>query len=340
MNLEPLVKRYFPIAGIALILLGLTRAGRPESSPDDLPPWCRVYFTPRDPVADYLTALVGAARGKVYAAFYSIALPEVAEAFVRAKKRGVDVRVVMDDREAIDPAARVLREKGLLAVDSSEKDFMHDKFMVIDGILSWTGSYNPTPTGNLYDDNNVVVIASRELARLYEEEFLEMWNGKYGKSSPGPTRYPEREVAGVPVECRFSPEDDCASRLIALIREARVSVRFAVFAFTLAPVAEELVRKHAEGVEVRGVFEKGQDSPYCCFRLLEDCGVEVRWDQNLYYLHHKFFVIDGTTVITGSFNPSRHAQTANDENLLVIRHPGVAKKFLQEFERLWERKWE
>jgi phosphatidylserine/phosphatidylglycerophosphate/cardiolipin synthase-like enzyme len=334
------MKRISSVVFIALALAGSTCEQRRKESGPALLPWCRVYFTPRDPAGDYLAALLDAAREKVYAAFYSLTLPEVADSFLRAKKRGVDVRVVMDDREAASPEAERLRAGDCLAVDSSPADFMHDKFMVIDGFLSWTGSYNPTATGSLYDDNNVVVLASREIAQLYEEEFLEMWSGKFGKSSMRPTRFPEREAGGVLVECRFSPEDDCAGRLIALIREARESVRFAVFAFTLVPVAEELVKKHAEGADVKGVFEKGQESPYCCFRILEECGVPVRWDQNLHYLHHKFFVIDETTVITGSFNPSRHAQAANDENLLIIRHPGVARKFLEEFERLWERHWE
>ncbi len=332
----PAGARSLLVPGIALFALLAGGA----AAPPPLPPWCRVFFTPADPAADYLTALIDSSRERVCAAFYSLTLPAVARSLVRARGRGVDVRVVMDDREAAGPEADLLRRAGLLAVDPSPSDFMHDKFMVVDGFLTWTGSYNPTASGSLLDDNNVVVVASRQVAQLYEEEFREMWSGKYGKSSPGPTRYPAREVGGAAVECLFAPDDDCAGRLAGLVRDARQSVRFAVFAFTWSPLAEELARKHAEGVDVKGVFEKGQDSPWCCFRLLEDCGVPVRWDQNLRYLHHKFFVIDGTVVATGSFNPSRHAQEGNDENLLIIRHPGVAQRFLDEFERVWERKWE
>jgi len=39
-------------------------------------------------------------------------------------------------------------------------------------------------------------------------------------------------------------------------------------------------------------------------------------------------VIDGTVVATGSFNPSRHAQEGNDENLLIIQDaPGLAAAY-------------
>ena len=52
-------------------------------------------------------------------------------------------------------------------------------------------------------------------------------------------------------------------------------------------------------------------------------------------LHHKFAVIDNKTVITGSFNWSRSAANTNDETLLVIHSPQLAKHFNREMDRLW-----
>ena len=52
-------------------------------------------------------------------------------------------------------------------------------------------------------------------------------------------------------------------------------------------------------------------------------------------LHHKFAVIDGRMVITGSQNWSEAANRQNDENLLVIQSPTVAAHFQREFERLY-----
>ena len=52
-------------------------------------------------------------------------------------------------------------------------------------------------------------------------------------------------------------------------------------------------------------------------------------------LHHKFAVVDSTTVITGSHNWSRAANVENDETLLVIQSPIVAAHFSREFERLY-----
>ena len=53
-------------------------------------------------------------------------------------------------------------------------------------------------------------------------------------------------------------------------------------------------------------------------------------------LHHKFAVVDNTTVITGSFNWSPSAAHQNDETLLVIKHPKLAAAFDREFGRLWQ----
>lgn len=54
-------------------------------------------------------------------------------------------------------------------------------------------------------------------------------------------------------------------------------------------------------------------------------------------MHNKFCVIDGSTVITGSYNWSRQAQQ-NSENITIIsEHQELARQFLQEFETIFER---
>ena len=53
-------------------------------------------------------------------------------------------------------------------------------------------------------------------------------------------------------------------------------------------------------------------------------------------LHHKFAVIDNKKVITGSFNWSPSAAHTNDETLLVIHSPQLAKQFTREMDRLWD----
>jgi phosphatidylserine/phosphatidylglycerophosphate/cardiolipin synthase-like enzyme len=52
-------------------------------------------------------------------------------------------------------------------------------------------------------------------------------------------------------------------------------------------------------------------------------------------MHHKVIILDDETVILGSFNYSRSADEANDENLLVIHDRDVASQYLSEFKRIY-----
>lgn len=59
-------------------------------------------------------------------------------------------------------------------------------------------------------------------------------------------------------------------------------------------------------------------------------------DGNCYIMHHKVIIIDGRTVITGSFNFTGSAQTQNDENVLIIEDAGLAARYTEEFERVYQ----
>ncbi|HRL12927.1 MAG TPA: phospholipase D-like domain-containing protein, partial [Aggregatilineales bacterium] len=51
-------------------------------------------------------------------------------------------------------------------------------------------------------------------------------------------------------------------------------------------------------------------------------------------MHHKVFIVDDTHVITGSFNFSANAITSNDENLVIIHDPELARQYIAEYERV------
>ena len=92
-----------------------------------------------------------------------------------------------------------------------------------------------------------------------------------------------------------------------------------------------MIEKFNSGVEVKGVFEKRQNSQYSEFSKLNDTGIPVVFDTNKATMHHKVFIIDEKIVVTGSFNPSVNGDTRNDENILIIHDEVVAGEFLEEF---------
>ena len=52
-------------------------------------------------------------------------------------------------------------------------------------------------------------------------------------------------------------------------------------------------------------------------------------------MHNKYAVIDGETVISGSFNWTKSAEYRNDENLVVINSKNLAKIYEENFKKLW-----
>ena len=130
----------------------------------------------------------------------------------------------------------------------------------------------------------------------------------------------------------FCPENECADKVVKELRKAEGGIYFMTYSFTHTGIANSLLLKMQDGVEVKGVFEKRQQSKYSKFDVLDYQGADVRFDGNKYTMHHKVFIIDNETVITGSFNPTKNADENNDENVLIIKDKEVAKLYLEEFE--------
>ena len=53
-------------------------------------------------------------------------------------------------------------------------------------------------------------------------------------------------------------------------------------------------------------------------------------------MHHKVFIIDNETVVTGSMNPTGNGNSKNDENILIIHDSEIAKQYAEEFWRIWK----
>jgi phosphatidylserine/phosphatidylglycerophosphate/cardiolipin synthase-like enzyme len=88
---------------------------------------------------------------------------------------------------------------------------------------------------------------------------------------------------------------------------------------------------------VRGVFENtGSETQYSEYGKMKQAGLDVWQDGNPYLMHHKVFIIDGKTVVFGSFNFSQNAEEENDENLLIVDDIPFAQSFTAEFARVYE----
>ena len=316
--------------------------------------WWEVYFTNpltvNDPtqwqnsIEGRLIDHINAAKTSIHIASFEFDLTLVAEALIAAHNRGVDVRWVTDDESGLiadeEPGHgqfAMLKNAGIEVRSDDRTALMHNKFWIFDNQAVWTGSTNITVNGIFEQDNNTIVIQSPALAVIYEREFQEMWDGQFGPRSPSQLADQSAIVNGSSVYVIFTSEDHAIEEaIIPLINTATSSIRFLAFSFTDYPLAAAMIARAQNGVDVAGVYEKvGSDTDAAELKTFYCARVPVRRDGNPGFMHNKVIVIDERYVITGSLNFSTNAETSNDENVLIIENPDIARLYLQDFDRVW-----
>ncbi len=136
-----------------------------------------VYFGPRQSIDKPLISLYDQAQRSIHVAMYTLTLDAYAETLIRAHARGVDVKVVLDRRQARGRGsdAKRLDAAGIPVRYGAGPGLMHHKFSIIDGRIVTTGSYNATWSGSHRNAENAVVIEDPEVVRSFEAEFLILW---------------------------------------------------------------------------------------------------------------------------------------------------------------------
>jgi phosphatidylserine/phosphatidylglycerophosphate/cardiolipin synthase-like enzyme len=178
--------------------------------------------------------------------------------------------------------------------------------------------------------------ASRRIAIDYANEFEQMFAGRFGTAKSSATPYPRVRVGLANVEVYFAPEDGVAKYVLARLYAAKRSIHFMTFSYTTSAIADAMVAQAQAGLPVRGVFERqNAGGTGSAFGRLKQGGVDVLEDGNCYILHHKVIVIDARTVITGSYNFTNSAERDNDENLVIVDDPNLARAYLDEFARVY-----
>ena len=177
-----------------------------------------------------------------------------------------------------------------------------------------------------------------------------------------------------PINGEWRQGDDLEAFVLQSIEGARQQILVAVQELSLPKVAEALVRKRRQGLDVRVVLENTYSTPWSqqhdadltphlrrrnqqlrqlgwgdAVLMLHQGGVPVLDDTadgsaGSGLMHHKFMVVDGATVVTGSTNftpscihgdPDDSLSRGNVNHLLRLQSPQLASLFMAEFARLW-----
>ncbi len=131
----------------------------------------------------------------------------------------------------------------------------------------------------------------------------------------------------------FSPRGGCTEAIVHAIGNAQTTVLVQAYSFTSAPIAKALLDAHNREVFVHVILDSGQRTArYSSATFFRNQGIPVLIDSEHAIAHNKVMVIDGETIITGSFNFSKAAEERNTENLLIITgKPLLTRAYLDNF---------
>ncbi|MEY3767525.1 MAG: hypothetical protein RLZZ11_595 [Cyanobacteriota bacterium] len=269
----------------------------------------------------------------------------------------------------IDDTADGSKGSGLM----HSKYLVVDRAVVVTGSANFTPSCihgdpgAPRSRGNV---NHLLRFDSAELAALFSADFERMWGDGPGGANDSRFGLAKRSgpattvmVGQTPVHVLFAPHrssnpDNGLELIASTLSSARQRVDLGLFVFSAQQLTTMLAELKQRGVKLRLLADPGFASRSFS-EVLDLLGVSLAdrhckleaGNQPLHEaaegvgipqlasgdkLHHKFGVVDGNTVITGSFNWSPSAAHQNDEVLMVIDSPLLAAHFTREIDRLWK----
>ncbi len=137
----------------------------------------KVLFSPGTDIGNTLNDLLNKAKKSVLLCVFSITDHRLAKDIWECHKRGVQVKVITDDRKIFDRGSEIqnLRNKGIdIKIDHSEYH-MHNKFGIIDDRIAFTGSFNWTYTAQKHNQENLLVTTNQSIVEQFKSEFDRLW---------------------------------------------------------------------------------------------------------------------------------------------------------------------
>lgn len=271
----------------------------------------------------------------------------IKDAILNAQKRGVKVRVIYDVgngnipdyyTETLNFLSDIPKENLKNDLNKSKtitKILMHNKFVIIDKNCVYTGSMNFSITGlSGFNSNSVLLIKSKQLAEIYENEFEQMFEGKFHKSKISGEKHNAENIRAY-----FSPQDKViTTQILPLVNSAKYSIYMPTFLITHEELTNALIKAHKRGVDVKLIVDAtNAKASRSKVKLLRASGIPVKVENFAGKMHSKVIIIDGRYLIAGSMNFSKSGENKNDENCLIIDDTKLAKFYSGYFRYIWNK---
>lgn len=128
-------------------------------------------------------------------------------------------------------------------------------------------------------------------------------------------------------------------RFLECLSSAQRSVDLCIYLFTQTSLGDILEDLHRSGnIRVRIITDATEDDAGSTqVQRLRSKGIMVKSNKRGTgaLMHHKFVIIDGKVLLSGSFNWTNKAVVSNYEAVLVTSEPALVRPFCEKFEDMW-----
>ena len=275
-------------------------------------------------------------------------IPEITTAIQSAIRRGVNVRFVHDVTaegtnfypDTFKFAKTLAESKADYGDNSYQSAIMHNKFIILDKRILITGSANISTTDiSGFNTNDILIIKSPEISQIYEEEFEQMYNNKFHRKKSKIINKENILLGESIASVYFSPQDDTINTaIIPLVNKAKQYIYIPMFVITHKKISQALSNAKSRGVDVKIILDAtNANNKYTTHETLRKSGVQVKTENYAGKIHSKSLIIDDKYIVTGSMNLSKSGNSKNDENVLIIENPTLAKYYKTFFLYLWQK---
>ena len=190
---------------------------------------------------------------------------------------------------------------------------LHAKFAILDGAVIF-GSMNFT-NSSLFEDFNDAIVFTEDCPLDFFSEIMDaLWNGYIP---------PERWKCEGLGEFYLSPYTDLEPIYMEILDKARSYVLVSVYAFTDMNVFGALKYLSSKGVSIKLNLDDWNED-WILRENLRDFDVRVFKKRTL---HHKFVIVDGKYLITGSANITESAFRKNFEVVFVTDREDIIREY-------------
>ena len=176
-----LLKRFSTLALVSILAVPALSAHADAATSNTVTPSIRVGFSPEGTAAPLVLDVIKNAKHSIRMLSYVMTSPDIVNALIAAKQRGVNILVVADynvnqSREKSQECLKALLRADIPVRVTSAYRSLHDKVIIADKNTVQTGSFNYAVSAFNMNSENVVVIKD---APDVTAGFMDLWRSRW-----------------------------------------------------------------------------------------------------------------------------------------------------------------